>query len=147
MYKKFDKKLFEENDKKGKDFVIKILKKMYPNHNIIEGDKFGVDLKVIDPKYNTIFITAEVEVRHNWKDNGPFPFQTINIPERKTKFFNGLCKYFSVNKNINQCMMIEDKDILNSPLEENPNKYVTSNEKFYKVSVDKCKRILGDNYV
>ena len=147
MFKKFDKKLYEENDHKGKIFASSILKKMYPSYNIVEGDKFGVDLKVIDPKDNSIFITAEVEVRHNWNNDGDFPFSTINIPYRKQKFFNGKCKYFSINKNLNRCLIIDDKDILNSPLEENPNKYVSSNEKFYKVPVEKAKSILGKDYI
>ena len=37
MFKKFDKKLYEENDHKGKIFASSILKKMYPSYNVIEG--------------------------------------------------------------------------------------------------------------
>jgi hypothetical protein len=142
MYKKFDKKLHEENDKKGKEFAVKIIQKIYPNYNIVEGSKFGVDLKVVDPKDCTVHREIEIEVRSNWSGDLDFPFDTVNIPERKRKFFNGLCTYVSINKNLNRCLLIKDEDILKSPLVENSNKYVASGERFFKVPISKCKSII-----
>jgi len=135
--KKFNKLLYEQNDKKGKEFVTKLLNKAYPDLTIIEGSKFGVDLQILDNN-NEIVYTAEVEIRNNWDTDGEFPFSTVNIPERKRKFFNGRCTYYSINKNCTRCLMIEDKDILNSPLVNNPNKYVSSDEMFFQVPKEKC---------
>tara|TARA_R100000742_G_C4223266_1_gene46499 strand:- start:161 stop:607 length:447 start_codon:yes stop_codon:yes gene_type:complete len=143
-YKTFNARLHAENDGKGKTFASKILKSMYPDCKIVEGDKYGVDLKII--KDDQIIKKAEVEVRHNWKGDFDFPFSTVNIPSRKKKFFDGNCLYFSINKNLTRCMMIDDKDILESPLEENPNRFVSSNEMFYKVSTSKCKSLQIKDY-
>ena len=140
-YKKFDKSLYQENDKKGKEFAVKVLKQLYPEHRIIEGSQFGVDLKVFD-KDNNLVKNVEVEVRNNWKTDFDFPFDTVNIPERKRKFFDGNCLYVSVNKNCNRCLIIEDKIILKSPVVENPNKYVASNEYFFKVPIEKAKSVI-----
>jgi len=135
--KKFNKLLYEQNDKKGKEFVTRLLNKLYPDLNVIEGSKFGVDLKILDSN-NEIVYTAEVEIRNNWDTDGEFPFSTVNIPERKRKFFDGRCTYYSVNKNCTRCLVIADKDILNSPLVKNPNKYVSSDEMFFQVPKEKC---------
>ena len=60
VYKTFDRSLYQKNDKKGKEFATKILKQIYPEHRIIEGSQFGVDLKVFD-KDNTLVKNVEVE--------------------------------------------------------------------------------------
>ncbi len=47
--KRFNKKLWEENDKKGKEFATSILKKIYGNSiKIVEGVEYGVDLKLFN---------------------------------------------------------------------------------------------------
>ena len=135
--KKFNKLLYEENDKKGKEFATKVLSKFYPELTIIEGSKFGVDLKILSPD-NVLVYTVEVEIRNNWDTDGEFPFSTVNIPERKRKFFDGRCTYYSINKNCTRCLIIADKDILNSPLVKNPNKYISSDEMFFQVPKEKC---------
>lgn len=140
-YKKFDRSLYQENDKKGKEFAIKILNKLYPEHKIVEGTQFGVDLKVYDKEDNLVK-NVEVEVRISWKSDFKFPFDTVNIPERKRKFFDGNCLYISINKNCNRCLVIEDKTILDSPVVENPNRYVSSNEYFFQVPVEQTKSMM-----
>jgi hypothetical protein len=137
--KRFNKKLWKENDKKGKEFATSILKKIYGNNiKIVEGIEYGVDLKLFE---NDILIkTAEVEVRHNWGNDSKFPFNTVNIPYRKKKFFtNNICEYISINRLFTRCLLIKEKDISSSPIEENKNKYVKSGEKFFKVDISKCK--------
>jgi len=138
--KRFNKKLWEENDTKGKEFATFILKKIYgDNIKIEEGTKYGVDLKLFNGD-NILIKTAEVEVRRNWSNDSKFPFDTLNIPYRKKKFFtNNICEYVSINRLFTRCLLIKEKDILNSPIEENKNKYVKSGEKFFKVDISKCK--------
>ena len=137
--KKFNKKLWRENDKKGKEFATSILKKIYGNNiKIVEGVEYGVDLKLFED--DTLIKTAEVEVRHSWSNDSKFPFNTVNIPYRKKKFFtNNICEYISINRLFTRCLLIKEKDISSSPIEENKNKYVKSGEKFFKVDISKCK--------
>ena len=137
--KRFNKKLWEENDTKGKEFATFILKKIYGNNiKIVEGVEYGVDLKLFED--DILIKTAEVEVRRNWSNDSKFPFDTLNIPYRKKKFFtNNICEYVSINRLFTRCLLIKEKDILNSPIEENKNKYVKSGEKFFKVDISKCK--------
>tara|TARA_R110002051_G_C8463587_1_gene458810 strand:+ start:156 stop:602 length:447 start_codon:yes stop_codon:yes gene_type:complete len=142
--KKFNKKLWIENDKRGKEFAISLLKNIYNNNiKIIEGEKYGVDLKIFN-KNNVLIKTAEVEVRHNWNTDSKFPFNTLNIPYRKKKFFiTNNCEYISINNLFTRCLLIKEKDILESPIEENKNKYIKTGEKFYKVDITKCKEYMG----
>jgi len=137
--KRFNKKLWKENDKEGKEFATSILKKIYGNNiKIVEGVEYGVDLKLFED--DTLIKTAEVEVRHSWGNDSKFPFNTVNTPYRKKKFFtNNICEYVSINRLFTRCLLIKEKDILNSPIEENKNKYVKSGEKFFKVDISKCK--------
>ena len=98
-----------------------------------------MDLKLFNED-NTLIKTVEVEVRHNWGNDNKFPFDTLNIPYRKNKFFtNNICEYISINKLFTRCLLIKEKDILNSPIEENKNKYVKNGEKFFKIDISKCK--------
>ena len=69
----------------------------YPEHKIVEGAQFGVDLKVYDKEDNLVK-NVEVEVRISWKSDFKFPFDTVNIPERKRKFFDGNCLYIHKQK-------------------------------------------------
>ena len=137
--KRFNKKLWKENDKKGKEFATSILKKIYGNNiKIVEGTEYGVDLKLFED--DILIKTAEVEVRHSWGNDSKFPFNTVNIPYRKKKFFtNNICEYISINRLFTRCLLIKEKDISSSPIEENKNKYVKSGEKFFKIDISKCK--------
>jgi len=141
--KKFNKKLWVENDKRGKEFAISLLKNIYNNIKIIEGEKYGVDLKIFNGS-NILIKTVEVEVRRNWNSDSKFPFNTLNIPYRKKKFFiTNNCEYISINNLFTRCLLIKEKDILESPIEENKNKYIKTGEKFYKVDITKCKEYMG----
>ena len=108
--KRFNKKLWKENDKKGKEFATSILKKIYGNNiKIVEGTEYGVDLKLFED--DILIKTAEVEVRHSWGNDSKFPFNTVNIPYRKKKFFtNNICEYISINRLFTRCLLIKEKD-------------------------------------
>ena len=93
---------------------------------------------------NILIKTVEVEVRRNWNSDSKFPFNTLNIPYRKKKFFiANNCEYISINSLFTRCLLTKEKDILESPIEENKNKYVKAGEKFYKVDIAKCKEYIG----
>ena len=140
--KAFSRSLYNQHDHAGKQFVAKVLRKKHGEDLEIMGDAgFGVDLKLY--KNGEKIGTAEVEVRNNWRDNDPFPFDTVNIPYRKKKFFtDGSCVYFSVNKNLTRCLIITEKIILESPIKENHNNYVANGDIFFNVAVENCEMFI-----
>jgi hypothetical protein len=134
MDKKFDKNLHEQYDKFGKDKVIELFEKHYKIKLVENEDIYGVDL--VAYKDNKKIGYVEVEVRNSWKTD-LFPFETLNVPERKRKLLiNNMKTYFiSVNKNGSMAFICTAKRVLASDLRESKNKYVESGEKFFKVDL------------
>ena len=134
MDKKFDKNLHEQYDKFGKDKVIALFDKHYKIKLVENEDIYGVDL--VAYKDNKKIGYVEVEVRNSWKTD-LFPFETLNVPERKRKLLiNNMKTYFiSVNKNGSMAFICTAKRVLASDLQESKNKYVASGEKFFKVDL------------
>lgn len=130
-YKQFDQKLFNQNDPKSRSVVKNYLAK----NNVIVDDnnnKYGVDLVSEDGK-----VKIEVERRLVWK-NERFPFNEINLPERKAKFFKeNNVSYAIVSEDYKRIGLIHGKNIQqyinDTNLKENPNKFVNSGELFYKL--------------
>lgn len=136
--KKFDKELFDQYDDFGrtkvKDFFIANF-----NLTLIDNpDIYGVDLIVYHKTKKLGYV--EVEVRNSWKTD-IFPFDTLNVPSRKKKLLtNDMLTYFvSINKTGTRAFMCSDNTVLTSPLEESRNKFVSSNEYFYKVQLNRLK--------
>jgi hypothetical protein len=130
-YKKFDAALFDNNDPKSREVV-----KSYLASNGIpvndNPDKYGVDLISSDGK-----IKVEVERRLVWK-SVEFPFNEINIPERKAKFFKDQSvAYVIVSVDYTRIGMIQGKTLTDfiktDNLKENPNLYTSRGEMFFKV--------------
>lgn len=130
-YKPFDKTLLKENDPPARRAVREYLAK----HKIVvknHPNKFAVDLVSED---GTMFI--EVEHRNVW-DSDEFPFDEINVPERKAKFFTeNNIHYVIVSRNFTHIGLISGKAlkkyIVESNLKENPNKFIKHGELFFKV--------------
>lgn len=135
-HKPFDSDLYTENDSKGKYAVSEYLRKL--GYEVKEGDKYGVDLLCY--KDNELAGYVEVEVRHNWQTS--FNFSTLHIPYRKHKFFNQnkTTLLFATNKNATQALWVRDTDILISPVENKPNKYMES-EMFFVVPLSYCTKV------
>ena len=136
-YKAFEQKLHDQYDSEGKYTVIQFFKER--NIEARENpDKYGVDI-ILYRNDKTIGF-AEVEVRLMWK--GPkFPYSTVNVPFRKKKLLdNELPTYFfAVNKDLSHVLCCDSEIILKCPVEENPNRFVKSDEYFYKIPVEKTK--------
>ena len=138
--KKFDPTLHEQYDDIGKNIVISYFKNKLNIEASGNPDIYGVD--VILYRNNKPIGYAEVEVRNNWNSDN-FPYDTLNVPCRKKKLLdNDLPTYFfSINKIQTRMFCCTADVVLNSRIQENPNKYVKSKEYFYKVPVDKLKLI------
>ena len=136
-YKKFSKKLFDNNDPKSRVLV----KEFFAKHGIIlqdNNDQYGVDLVSPDGS-----VKIEIERRTIWKQKD-FPFNEINLPERKAKFFTDKnVAYVIVSEDYSRIGFIKGERIkeyiTENNLKENPNKYVSEGELFYKIPKDRFK--------
>lgn len=140
LNKKFDPELYKEFDIFGRKLAKKYFFNKYKLNLIDNQDTYGVDLNII---INTKCIGhVEVEVRTNWYTND-FKFTTLNIPLRKEKYFvSELPTFFmSINKIGTRAFLCNSKTILNCNKEEVKNKYVSKNEYFYKVPIEKLLKI------
>jgi hypothetical protein len=135
--KRFDKTLFDENDaicrKKVKSLFRKSGLKILDNT-----ERYGVDLLI--QKDGVHVGNIELERRKGTFENGKFKYDTINYPSRKEKFLDlGLPTYFiSFSEDMKNYLVVKAKDIRSSPKEEVRNKYVYTNEQFYKVKISKA---------
>lgn len=130
-YKPFSASLHKKNDPKSRRVVKEYLQKK--DIDLEDNpDKYGVDLISKDG-------TVKVEVEHRLSWQGPeFPFNEINVPERKGKFFGDKeVSYAILNKEYTHIGIIPNKKLRKyltaENLKENPNKYVKAGELFYKV--------------
>jgi len=138
--KKFSQNLHDQYDDAGREVVKNYFQKKL---NILAEDNpnlYGVDLILYRDAQPIGY--AEVEVRSNWKTNH-FPYDTLNVPLRKKKLLDNELPtfFFSINHIKTRMFCCKAEEILNCEVKENPNKYVKSNEYFYKVPVDKLKVI------
>lgn len=129
--KKFSQSLHRSNDPKSR----RVVKEYLAKQGIAVDDnpnKFGVDLISKDG-------TLQIEVEHRlvWADE-EFPFEEINVPERKAKFFKeNYIGYAILSRDYTHVGMIDGKTLrsflVDENLKESPNKFVRENEYFYKV--------------
>jgi hypothetical protein len=138
-YKKFDQKLFNENDPKSR----KIIKDFFKKYNIIlvdNEDQYGVDLLSEDKS-----VKFELERRLVWNKT-EFPFSDVNLPERKAKFFlENNVSYIIISNDYSHIGVIMGREIKNylnhDNLKESANKFVSKGEMFYKLPKSKFKWI------
>lgn len=104
--KRFDQQLHNQNDKLAKDAVKRFLIKS-SRFDVLEGDKYGVDLLLHDQV--KVIATIEVE-RRQWQKE--CPFDTIRVPERKAKFFGDNCFLFSVSQDCTVALWCKGSQIL-----------------------------------
>lgn len=133
--KRFDKRLYDENDKKTKEWAKKILPKGY---EIRENDnKIKVDLIVSKDNVDIFYI--EVECKSSW-DESKFPYDNLNIPSRKKKYteLDKPTLFIVFNAHGSDYLCLWGSTLIESPLEEVKNRFVSHNEMFYKVPLNKC---------
>jgi hypothetical protein len=133
MLKRFDAALYAENDKRARDAVKALLPELDIRDNI---RKRGVDMLVHDSNGKHVF-NIETEIKKTWIDN--FKFKDVNFPERKKKYAElDLPTFFIMfNNDLSQFLVVCGEDLLTSPLEIVPNRYISYGEKFFKVPLTK----------
>ena len=140
-YKQFDKKLHAANDEIAKKLSKKVLEKDFAalGITILENpDQYGVDMYLV--KNEKIIGYVECEIKLVWQSL-VFPYDSIQFPERKTKFavLDRPTIFCMLNSMRNRMLCVGSKDLLSSPLVEVPNKYKGEKELFYQVPL-KCAR-------
>lgn len=100
----------------------------------VHENQYGVDL-VIDGKYY-----CEVEQKTAWK-GAKFPYDELNIPPRKKKFFDfdKPTLFCVVNKDRTHALFVKADIVKNCPRKEVPNNRLESGEFFYRVPINQCK--------
>lgn len=133
--KRFDRELYNENDTPAKDYVKELFKDS--EYRIVDNKKkTGVDLFVY--KDGQHLCNLECEIKRVWKTKD-FPYESVQVPERKSKFFK-LDKptiLVMLNADKSAYLAIKQENLNSSPLKEVPNKYVWKGELFYQVPLDK----------
>jgi hypothetical protein len=133
--KAFDQVLHDENDAIAKEAVRSFLEAVW-GYPVTEGGQYDVDLLIYEE--DTICGYVEVERRHNW-DKQHFPFDTLNIPERKRKFFtlDQPSLLFAVSKDCKWAVFVPGEIVLQCPVKMLDNKFCFQ-EPFFVVPIEYC---------
>lgn len=136
QYKKFDSRLYEENNWGALDTVLRVLAED-DLFACLNEDKYGPDIVVFRGFKPVRYV--EVEVKRVWKGD-QFPWDTIQLPERKGKFLElgKPIEFWILNEGMDHAVIIPESAVQNSPLEEVSNKYIEDGELFYKIAIDDC---------
>lgn len=135
-YKKFDKSLFAKYDVMARKATIKALQargyqaKDNPN-------KYAQDL--IAEKDGKEFL-VECEVKAVWKTDS-FPYDSVQLPERKRKFFNKPTLFFIWNETANKAVIFWDHHVKDLTPVEVHNKYLNRGENFFQIPLDRVRFI------
>jgi hypothetical protein len=128
--KPFSQKLYDADDN-AKLLVLAWLWKFQPDLNWrVNPDDYGIDL-VSDTHW-----TVEVEVRHSWTGH-TFPFATLHLPYRKTKFAQPGAFFVVVNHERTHALVVNADVVAASPTSWKQTKY-TEMERFIEIPMFEC---------
>tara|TARA_Y100000593_G_scaffold3233_1_gene6396 strand:- start:2073 stop:2510 length:438 start_codon:yes stop_codon:yes gene_type:complete len=135
IHKRFDIDWYITNDASGKKAVTCFLQKQ--GLSVKENpNKYGIDL-ITNGTTNKgrVFSSVPVEVERRQIWDKTFPFPTVHVPERKTKFLKHYMLYAVVNLKFNKVMFCSSDIIKQYKPIEIPNKAVANDEYFYDVPI------------
>ena len=98
-------------------------------------DKYAQDLVA---KKDDTKVLVECEVKTLWSGD-TFPFSTVQLPERKRKFFSDRTVFFIWNKEITNAIYFWSKSIEHLEPVVVQNKYVRDGEYFYQIPINLTK--------
>lgn len=126
--KKFDHKLYKECDQKARDCTTQYFESI--GYTVEEHpDRYAQDLIVHKDGYNHL---VECEMKLVW-EGIDFPYPTVQLPERKKKFFTPPTQFFIWNALGSHAVSFWSYDIEDLEPVEVPNRYVYSGEMFFQV--------------
>lgn len=131
--KRFDRELFEKYDKAARKVTTEFLKGK--GYSVIEHpDRYAQDLIAYMPLDDYEF-NVECEVKRVWKTDN-FPYDSVQLPQRKQKFFDGGTQFFIWNEPMTHAATFWDYDIKDLETVEVPNKYMYKDEYFYQIPLN-----------
>ena len=140
VHKPFSHATYSKYDQPAKDIILHNLRLLHCDDLSwafeVNGDKYGPDIVVSRNGEPTGFIEAEIKA--NWGNCDKFPFTTVNVLERKGKFFKSNAELWLLNITMNRALVIRPESIKEERLVEIPNKYCHSGEMFYQVPIDEA---------
>lgn len=125
--KRFDKSLYKMYDELAKD-ATKLYNEGLGQTLTDNPDRYRQDLVADD-------YLVECEVKLVW-DTDEFPYDTVQLPQRKAKFFDKLTKFYIWNKALTRAATFWSDDIKDLEPVEVPNKYVYKGEFFFQIPLD-----------
>ena len=136
--KPFDKKLYEKYDKLARIATKAHLKKKgftaVDHHDKYAQDLIASKTDEWGVNYSDPFC-VECEVKIVW--SGPnFPYDTVQLPQRKKKFFKELTLFYIWNKELTHAVMFWSQKVKHLKPVEVKNKYVGRGEYFYQIPLD-----------
>lgn len=136
--KRFDRELYQQYDQRARETTTKYLTTL---GYLVEDhpDRYAQDLIVYSAP-DKIEYLAECEVKLVWQGD-MFPYDTVQLPERKGKFFDELTRFFIWNKELTHAMTFFSATIAELDPVEVPNKYVHSGEFFYQIPLDLVEKV------
>ncbi len=88
---------------------------------------------------------VECEVKTVWKGE-VFPYETVQLPQRKSKFFTSPTLFFIWNNELSNALMFKSNDIKDLTPVEVRNKYVASGEMFYQIPLTLTGKVRMNRY-
>ena len=132
--KQFDRSLYEQYDQKARQATMAYLKQT--GMDVCEHpDRYAQDLIAFAPLDDCEY-HVECEVKIVWKGQ-EFPYDSVQLPQRKQKFFDGKTKFFIWNKDLDTAVTFWDTDIDDLVPVEVPNKYIAKGEYFYQIPMER----------
>lgn len=132
--KRFDRALYDEYDKKARQVTMAYLKSTGMDA-CEHPDRYAQDLIAFAP-LDDFEYHVECEVKLVWTGKD-FPYDSVQLPQRKHKFFDGKTKFFIWNKELDTAVTFWDNEISDLIPVEVPNKYISKGEYFYQIPMER----------
>ena len=134
--KTFNKSLYAKYDEQAKQATWKALESR--GYSVANNpNKYAQDL--LANKGDKSFC-VECEVKAVWKGEN-FPYGSVQLPERKKKFFDKPTLFFIWNNNLTRAVLFWDHHVTDLEPVEVPNKYLDREEKFFQIPLSRVKFI------
>ena len=141
MRKRFSEALHGKHDKPARIRTMEYMQ--IKGYEIWENpNTYGQDL-IAEGSKGKFYV--ECEVKTVW-DTDKFPFDTVQLPERKRKFFASPTLFFIWNKPLTSAILFKSEDIKDLTPVEVSNKYIASGELFYQIPLDKTGTVRMGRY-
>lgn len=136
LRKQFDKQLFEIYDRFAREKTTQYLESI--GYDVVpHPNQYAQDL-IAYKDHDAWFV--ECEVKNAWSGKN-FPYPSVQLPERKKKFFDHRTQFFIWNKQGEHAMTFWSTDILKLEPVEVYNRFISSGEYFYQIPMDMITKV------